>query len=501
MKKPAVFRSSIFGVFWESSGEIFFLASNFITTWILARILTPGHFGLIAIAQLIVQVSSPLTSLGFNQALIQKKEESEETYTSVFWAALVLRSVTATGLAWIATPLAKFAGDVSSAPLIQAFVLLLPLNNLSLIPRAILKKHLQFESIVKRTLITHVFYAIFTIGGALLGLGAWSFFAGSAAQAISGAFLFFTSVDWRPRLFFRWSEIQKIAKFGVLHVSGDFFIRTFSNLDFFLVSRWIGTSALGIYTLAFQFAVSPMRRISYVFKNVSFPTFSSIQTDNARVVRGYLLSIKLIYILLLPIAVSATLLGPIWFPIILGQQWDQLITPFQILVWGGFFIGFDYSESILLANGKAGVRSVLLILRVGILLISSFWFGIQMGITGIAICVTLAIGVSNLVMVQIISREIRVSPLAILKELLAGAPVALGIAVIFGFIYSLFAARIPAAFLITTLVLLGLLLYALFIAWGNRDLVRKTIDAINSRSDSKNKQAVIPNQIEEATNL
>jgi PST family polysaccharide transporter len=169
----------------------------------------------------------------------------------------------------------------------------------------------------------------------------------------------------------------------------------FSNFDYFIVGKWLGTEALGYYTLAFQLTVAPLRRFTSVLHQVAFPAFSSIQTDQNRLRTGFTQGTQHLLVIVVPVSLFLVALGPYFIEALYGQQWLPAAPLLRVLALAGLFYAFDIAGSVYFAVGKPQFRVWIIALGLTLFAVFVSTFGLSSGIVGVAMSLTLSVALSS----------------------------------------------------------------------------------------------------------
>jgi len=384
-------------VVWAGIGQLGSQAIHYVVLLVLAWLLTPEDFGLLGLAMIFILFIQPVGDLGLAAAIVQKKETEEPALSTAFWANLVL-SLLLAALTYVSAELiTSFLGDASAAPLLRVLSIIFPISALAVVPTALLVKELKFQQVTMRQFAGQVAFGVVGLSMAALGAGVWSLVGATVAQRLADAVVLWAVVPWRPRLIFDRGSLRELLDFGFWAMSASLFANSISNIDYFVVGRWLGTEALGYYTLAFQLAVSPQRRLIGVLRKVAFPAFSLVQDDLGRLKRGFLEGTQHLSVVLVPFGLLLATLGPWFIAAVYGPKWLPSARPLQILAIAGILYGFDIAESLYFAAGRPRVRFWIIGLRLVLFVIMAWAFGLSLGITGVALSLTLSVAMTSFI--------------------------------------------------------------------------------------------------------
>jgi PST family polysaccharide transporter len=397
-------RKTITGVVWAGIGQFGSQAIHYVVLLVLAWLLSPEDFGLLGMAMVFILFIPPVGDLGLAAAIVQKKETRETALSTAFWANLVL-SLLLAALTYVSAELiASFLGDVSAAPLLRVLSIIFPISALAIVPTALLVKELKFQQVTVRQFVGQIAFGVVGLVLAALGAGVWSLVGAAIAERLANTVTLWMLVTWRPRFAFSLPALRQLLSFGFYAMAASVFAKSIANIDYFVVGRWLGTEALGYYTLAFQLAVIPQRRLIGVLRRVAFPAFSLVQDDLERLKRGFLEGIQHLSVVLVLVGLLLAALGPWFIAAVYGPKWLPSARPLQVLAIAGIFYGFDIAESFYFAAGRPKIRIGVIGLRLALFVIFVIAFGLSLGITGVAISLTLAVVLTSSIGFVVVGR-------------------------------------------------------------------------------------------------
>lgn len=356
-----------------------FFAGNIV----LARILAPEIFGIYAIVSFIVQFFSSFGDIGIGAALIQKKGElTQEELSSTFW----LQQLLVLGVVSVAIAAAPLALDIyPTLPpvgvwLIRAMVFSFLLSSLKTIPAILMERNIDFNRIAMVDIAENVTFQCVAITCALLGFGAWSFVAAALARAFVGAMLIYILSPWRPELQCRFVAVKGLVSFGLPYQANYILNFVKDAVTPLFVGAYVGATAVGYVNWARNLAFAPMF-ISEAFGRVAFPAFSKLQSDKALLGRTIERSIRMITLVMFPIAAVLIALAPGITHVIFTDKWMPGLSVFYCycvsLVGIGVFLPLNMG---VLALGKSKTLLILSVFLVfsewglGVIFVSKYGF-------------------------------------------------------------------------------------------------------------------------------
>jgi O-antigen/teichoic acid export membrane protein len=406
------------GIKWNFTSTTISTVLQIMQIIVLARILTPEDFGLIAIVGVIITFTQHFADMGVRNAIIHRQDITRKHLSSLYWLNIL-------------SGIALFAIIAALSPLVSNFYdnpqlkILLLLSALAFLITPIgqqfyilLQKNLQLARLAKFGILFAAVGTAVTVLSALAGQGVLSFVWGNLASAVtSTALAVYNFKTWRPSFHFSTDDLKGYVSFG-LYQMGERTLHYFSwNIDKLLIGKLLGTEVLGFYSVAYQLMLRPMNIINPVFTQVAFPVFSVIQHDNERLKSGYLKLTRAISFITAPVYFIMFALAEPLILILLGDGWKPAVGIFQVLVWLGIFYSIGYPiGSLLLAKGRAGLSFWLnvfyFLLYAAAILIGSHW-----GVLGIACGILLVASViTSPVDLWIFWHLVRIRPVEYLKS-------------------------------------------------------------------------------------
>jgi PST family polysaccharide transporter len=300
---------------------------------VLAILLTPSDFGLIAIALAATGFLMNLTNFGLIPAVVQAEMIDDARYDAV-WTFDMTRSVIVTAMTVILAPLiSQIFAEPRAVPVIQVLALRPLIESLMSIKVAALSRNLTFRPLAILKIVEAIFNAIISIALAKL-LGVWAMVLGMIGGAAAMSVASYILAPYRPRISFHWQSVKPLLKFGswllitgIFAMVGNFGLRL-------VISRQVGAEGLGLYYLAAQFAFLPNEAASEVVGTVAFPLFARLQNNLQQAARAFQAILTGLMALLYPICALIVVLSPILVQNVLDAKWEGTVPMIQILGLG-----------------------------------------------------------------------------------------------------------------------------------------------------------------------
>ena len=344
------------GLFWSFVDNFSVQISQFIIGIILARILSPNDFGLIGILTVFITISQWFVSSGFGQALIRKKDCTQNDYSTVFIFNLLTGFLLYLVLFFSSGFIADFFNEPQLESLLNVLGISLVIIAFTIIQQTQLTKRLDFKLQTKISVISSLTSGFVGILLAYFNYGVWSLVYKGLLEYFIRSLLLWVNSKWRPSFIFDTDSFKELFGFGSKLMLRGLIYTLFNNMYYIIIGKYFSTESLGHYTRAEQFNRMPSSNINKVINRVSYPVLSELQNDDIALKATY----KKIFISLVFISsVSMLILGAIAEPLILtliGEKWLPTVPILQLLCFVGLLYPLcDFNLTILKVKGKSGL--------------------------------------------------------------------------------------------------------------------------------------------------
>ncbi len=384
----ALTRSTVRGVAWSGLSQVLGQGVRLLATIVLARLLMPEDFGLIAMATIIITFLQGTADLGFSSAIIQRKDVSTDHLSTAFWTGLVLGIILCVVAAAISPLLALFFNNELVTPLIAASSLAFVILPLGAVHGALLMKNLQFFKFRLGDIGMAIAYLIVAVTLAFTGFGVWSIILGNLAGCLILVILRWALCSWHPSAKFSFKCLKELWSFG-MNITGIRVVQTITErLDYLIMGRFLAATILGFYSMSYRIVDFSANRLWQSVTPVAFSAFSTIQDEDERLRRGFKRSISYVSLISLPLFVGLVVVAPEFVTVIFGQKWALSILPMQILCGMAAFNSISSTVgSILRSKGRPDIEFKISLVRM-VLLASGLLIAVRFGTVGVAIAVS-----------------------------------------------------------------------------------------------------------------
>ena len=279
-------QKTISGLLWSFIDNFANLGITFIVGIILARLLSPKEFGLIGMLTIFIAVSQSFINSGFSQALIRKKDPSQEDYSTVFYFNMIIGVVCFLVLFLCAGLISRFFKEPQLKPLVQVLGLSLIINAFTIIQQTILTKRIDFKLQAKISIISSVVSGVTGIGMAFAGYGVWSLVIRTITMYAMSSILLWSWNRWKPDLVFSIQSFKELFSFGSNLLISGLIDTIYRNVYYLVIGKYFSAQELGYYTRADQFSSLPSSNLTSVIQRVSYPVLSSIKEDTPQTERS-----------------------------------------------------------------------------------------------------------------------------------------------------------------------------------------------------------------------
>jgi O-antigen/teichoic acid export membrane protein len=319
------------GLFWEGGAALIAQGLSFLVSLLLARLLTPEYFGLIGIANLAIYSLVFLQEMGFSSALIYRQKDVEAAANTAHWTILASSALLYL-VAFVASPLvAQFFRSPEVTPVLRLLALTIVISSFSRVPYTLLAKELDFRKKVLPEIAGSIVGNLAALLLAWAGWRVWALVAGELISASLITILVYIVSSWRPRVQFVRAIFSELFGYGKHIAVSQVLIFGITNIDDLFVGRMLGQAALGQYGLAYKVSNTPATNIARLVNRVTFPAFSILQADQARMRSAFFRQVRLVAALAMPIGVATVVFAYDFVYAILNESWAPAIVPMQIL--------------------------------------------------------------------------------------------------------------------------------------------------------------------------
>ncbi len=469
---------TIQGVFWSAIQNWGSQGVSLLVFLILARLLQPKDFGLIAVANVFITFIQIFLNQGFSQALIQRQNIDSEHLDTAFWTQLVLGFLLTVasliGSGWVA----NLFQEPQLILLIRCLSVLFFFNAFKQVQIALLGRKFAFKTLATCALFGIIISGVVGVMMAIAGFGVWSLVAQQLVYEGVGVIVLWRTSDWRPGFKFSLTHFQQLFDFG-LPILGFKLVDFFNQrTDSLLIGYFLGAETLGYYAIAQRILQVMTQLLVETSSQVALSTFSRLQTDLNRFREAFYQVTKLTSLIAFPTYLGMIMLTPELVILLFGKQWLPAIPIMQILALAGLIRSVSFiNESVFMAIDKPFWR-----FRIGlfnaVLNIIACFVAVRWGVIAIAIAFVISDYLTFPISEWVVSQLIQTPILTHLRQLIAPFVSTLIMVVVILIVKYFLQNLLNSQVLLVSCTLIGAIVYGLTIRWLAPKLWRQSLELV-----------------------
>ena len=414
-----VTRKTIHGIGWNYLAFGFGRALNIVSISILAHLLSPKLFGLVALASLTTDYLSVLSDLGLDSALVQRRQNVEKSANIAFTldvaAGIILTLVTIL----VAPYAAMLFHEPQATSVIRWAGLTFIVTAVGSANNALLQRELNFRKRIIPNLASSVVKAAISIGMALTGFGVWSLIAGQLIGTATSSVLLWIMTPWRPRLDWDSKVGKEMLRFGFPIMSNNALAVWEQNFDYLVIGILYSSAQLGIYTLAFRLPQTLVLSMLWLITSVLFPAFSSLQDQKEKLKKSFLSSLKYVQLFVTPLCLGMVVAADPLIRVLFGEQWVAAIPILRVLSLYAWVISMGYHVGdVYKAIGRPDIL-IKMSIPLFIVRLILLWIGAQYSLLGVGIAHLIAASIELVTRYFVAAYLLKINLLDVVKELTA----------------------------------------------------------------------------------
>ena len=377
-------RSAIHGGIAKLAGQGATLVIRVTSIAVLARLLSPADFGIVAMMTVVTGLFDIMSTAGLSPATVQSASISDHQRTTLFW--INVACCTVLGLVCIlAAPLiVSFYDEPRLLWVAPAFAVIFLLNGLGGQHSALLERQLNYKTLTAIEVAGQFANASVAILLALIGVGYWALILGLIAQSTVMSSAYWLTSGWIPGLPRRGAPVNSLLRFGATVTLNNLIVFLAYNVEKILIGRYWGAPALGIYGRAYQLINLPTASLNAAVAGVALSSLSRLQGDPVRHRQYFLKGYSLLLSLTVPLTIFCALFGEDIVLVALGPNWMEAVPIFRLLTPTVLIFGVINPLGALLLSCGLQSRSLHLAMVISLVMICAIALGIPYGPTGVA---------------------------------------------------------------------------------------------------------------------
>lgn len=319
------------GIFYTAITRYSGIVISIVIGAILARLLSPTEFGVIALVTVFISFFNILSDAGIGPAVVQNKDLTTEDIQSIFLFSIVFGISLALLFFFSAPLIATFYNNSELIPITRLLSITIFFSALRIVPNALLTKQLKFKQIGIITIIVQLFSGLIAVFFAYKGFSYYALVYKSIFDAVMIFIIFYSFSSIKFIFLIKKEALLKIMRFSSFQFFFNFINYFSRNMDNLLIGKFINPAALGFYDKSYQLMMMPVQNLTHVITPVLHPILSAFQDDPHRIFKEYLKVVKILATIGFPLSVFLYFAAPEIITILYGNQWKQSIPVFKIL--------------------------------------------------------------------------------------------------------------------------------------------------------------------------
>lgn len=331
---PQLNRTINRGVLWTGAGQAIIAVADLISLWlVLAKWVSATEYGTAMMAYAWFTLLDTAADMGVASAVIARGDADRRRLSTVFWFNMMVSGGMFAALCVVGPLYGHYLGYPVVGGMLIAYGGKLIIQNAYSIPLALMRKNLQFPEVARARVIAHLGESLIRPILAANGLALWCFTLAALSRATIFAIVIAARHRFVPMLVFRPQEIRDYIAFGWRNASAGLLYHFYTNIDYVVVTKIFGPVGNGIYSLAYQIILEPVRMITNVVSEVAFPAFAKLHANSNRLATQFIHFTRLNLLGVLPFLLVLFLLAPEMTRLFSHGKWTtaQLQTAADVL--------------------------------------------------------------------------------------------------------------------------------------------------------------------------
>lgn len=319
------------GVMWSAVERFSVQGIQFVLSVILARLVLPSEYGLIAMLGIFLAIAQTFVDSGFSNALIQKKDRTEVDYSTVFYFNIGI-SILVYGILYMAAPaIGQFYEESLLETICRWVGLSLILNSFTLVQRTRLIIASDFKTLAKASLISVILSGALGVYSAWLGYGVWALVAQSLSNSLLNMILLWCLVAWVPKKVFSLYSFRRLFSFGSKLLVGALLHTIYLNLYTLVIGRFFNSTQVGYFNRSQTFAVFPSSNLTEIVNRAMYPALCDRQGDEEALIQTFFKYLRATTFLVFPLMIGLAVLSEPLIEVLLTNKWSSSAPLLSIL--------------------------------------------------------------------------------------------------------------------------------------------------------------------------
>lgn len=342
------------GVIWSAVDRFSAQGIKFVFSILIARLLVPEDYGVVAMLNIFLAVSQTFIDSGFGSALIRKIDRTEEDFSTVFYFNIVVAILFYLVLFFAAPAIANFYNTPLLESITKVVALNLIINSLSGIHNAKLSIAIDFKSRAKISIVSTLLTGAVGLWMAYAGYGVWALVVQSLFSSAIRTVMLWVVVKWYPKFVFSWKSFNELFSFGSKLLASGLLDTLYNNIYTLVIGKVFSPTTLGVYSKANSLAQFPSSNITSILQGVTFPVLSTIQNEDDRLADAYKRFLKIAAFVVFPLMIGLSAVADPFIRLVLTDKWGGAIYLLQIMCfWMMWYPIHAINLNILQVKGRS----------------------------------------------------------------------------------------------------------------------------------------------------
>lgn len=319
------------GILWTAASKYIGIVLSIVISMVLARLISPEEFGIVAIAQVAISFVGIIADLGIGAGIIQNKTLTDDDYDSLFTFTILLATIVSLIILVLSPFLANFYNNSKIVPICAMIAVSTFLGVMNMVPESLFNKNKRFDFIAKRSLFFGLVSGIISIVYALMGGGCYALVLSSIIVNLGVLIVGLMAYPRRLDLHFRMEPLKKIFSFSAFQFLFNLINYFSRNLDKLIIGKALSMNDLGYYQKSYNLMLMPLQNITFVITPVLQPFLSDYQDDLVFIRDKYNRLVKLISTISFPLGIFLYMAAEEIIVMMYGNNWLAAVPAFRIL--------------------------------------------------------------------------------------------------------------------------------------------------------------------------
>ncbi len=314
---------------------------SLVSTILVARWLSPGDHGLMALAGIWIASIAMMTELGLGSAIIQFRDLSREELNSCFWLSIGIAMLSYVAI-WVVAPFIGEWFDSPRLPLVlQVSSLSIPLGAIRTVPDSLLRKSLSLDKIAQAEILAGVVTVPLVLSMAWAGFGVWALVTGTVSAPLAQSVATFWYLRWVPGLSCSSERVMLIMRFSLSIIGSRLCWATYAQADIFVLGKVTGDVVVGLYSMGKQIAMLAVSKISAVVNQLATPMMAELQSEQLNMRNTFIKGVRMVSCVTFPICVGMIIVSEDLVRVVLTESWMPMVPVLKILCVYGLIRSVD----------------------------------------------------------------------------------------------------------------------------------------------------------------